>query len=98
MRAIHDLSLTSHAAARMQQRGIRAQALEALLDFGRERHIHFRGREIVYFDKKARARLARSRAVAPAKAGAERFSRTYAILGSDGTVITVGHRFRRIPR
>ena len=90
--------LTRHAAARMQQRGIRAEALEALLDFGRERHIHFRGREIVYFDKKARARLARSRAVAPAKAGAERFSRTYAILGSDGTVITVGHRFRRIPR
>ena len=97
--------LTRHATARMQQRGIRAQALEALLDFGRERHIHFRGREIVYFDKKARARLARSRAVvprsravAPAKAGAERFSRTYAILGSDGTVITVGHRFRRIPR
>ena len=69
--------LTRHATARMQQRGIRAQALEALLDFGRERHIHFRGREIVYFDKKARARLARSRAVAPAKAGAERFSRTY---------------------
>ena len=32
MRAIHDLSLTSHAAARMQQRGIRAQALEALLE------------------------------------------------------------------
>ena len=61
--------LTRHATARMQQRGIRAQALEALLDFGRERHIHFRGREIVYFDKKARARLARSRAVAPAKAG-----------------------------
>ena len=97
--------LTRHATARMQQRGIRAQALEALLDFGCERHIHFRGREIVYFDKKARARLARSkavaprsRAVAPAKAGAERFSRTYAILGSDGTVITVGHRFRRIPR
>jgi len=90
--------LTRHATARMQQRGIRAQALEALLDFGRERHIHFRGREIVYFDKKARARLARSSAVAPAKAGAERFSRTYAILGSDGTVITVGHRFRRIPR
>ena len=88
--------LTRHATARMQQRGIRAQALEALLDFGRERHIHFRGREIVYFDKKARARLAKENAIAAREA--ERFSRTYAILGSDGTVITVGHRFRRIPR
>ena len=88
--------LTRHATARMQQRGIRAQALEALLDFGRERHIHFRGREIVYFDKKARARLAKENAIAAREA--ERFSRTYAILGADGTVITVGHRFRRIPR
>ena len=26
------------------------------------------------------------------------FDKLYAILGSDGTVITVGHRFRRIPR
>ena len=30
-------SITRHAAARMQQRGIRAADLEALLDFGRVR-------------------------------------------------------------
>ena len=39
-------------------------------------------RDLVFFDKRSRARLAN----------------TYAIVGSDGTVITVGHRYRRIPR
>jgi hypothetical protein len=79
----------------MQQRGIRAQALEALLDYGRIAHVD-RGRDIVYFDKKARARLAKSSAAAAREA--DRLSRTYAILGADGTVVTVGHRFRRINR
>ena len=45
--------LTDHARARMQQRGIRPNALEALLDFGREARAA-RGREIIFFDKKAR--------------------------------------------
>jgi hypothetical protein len=95
MRAIHDLSLTEHAAARMQQRGIRAQALEALLDYGHVVHDHHGG-QILFFDKKARARLAKENAAAARET--ERLSRTYAILGSDGAVITVGHRFRRISR
>jgi hypothetical protein len=85
MRQLHGLDLTDHAAARMQQRGIRAQALETLLDYGRVAHVEG-GRDIVYFDKKARAGLDRA------------VTRTYAILASDGTVVTVGHRFRRIPR
>ena len=29
---------------------------------------------------------------------ADRLCRTYAILSSDGDVITVGHRYRRVPR
>ena len=49
-------SLTHHARARMQQRGIRAEAIEALLDFGCARHLHSKGRELVFFDKKARTR------------------------------------------
>ena len=83
-------SLTHHARARMQQRGIRAEAIEALLDFGCAHHLHSKGRELVFFDKKARARLAKANPGAAREAG--RLRRTYAILGSDGTVITVGHR------
>ena len=90
---LHGLELTDHAAARMQQRGIRAQALEVLLDYGRVAHVEG-GRDIVYFDKKARARLAK---VGDSR-DAGHLTRTYAILAPDGTVVTVGHRFRRIPR
>jgi len=79
----------------MQQRGISAEALDALLDFGREQHVD-RGLDIVFFDKKAKKRLAQldakhARAV-------ERLVRTYAILGTNGIVVTVGHRHRRIRR
>ncbi len=77
--------VTRHARARMQQRGIRSEDLEALLDFGREIPAG-RGRDLVFFDKRSRARLE------------ERIGNSYAIIESDGTVITVGHRFRRIPR
>ena len=86
--------VTAHARARMQQRGIRSDALEALLDFGSARHLHSKGRELVFFDKKAKRRLAKASLAAAREA--ERLERTYAILASDGTVITVGHRFRRV--
>ena len=91
------MELTQHARARMQQRGIDAAALDVLLDFGRIIPAGG-GCDIVYFDKRARARLARAGAVAPAKAGADRVCKSYAILASDGSVITVGHRTRRINR
>jgi hypothetical protein len=91
-----DSMLTAHARARMQQRGIRPEALEALLDFGRVRYLRERGREVVYFDKAARRRLLKENPQAAKEA--EKLRRTYAILGSDGGVITVGHRYRKMPR
>jgi hypothetical protein len=91
-----DSILTPHAKVRMQQRGISAAALEALLDFGRVQHLHKRGAEVVYFDKRARARLAKARLVRSAEV--ERLCKSYAVLGSDGIVVTVGHRYQRIPR
>jgi hypothetical protein len=51
--------LSPHAQARMQQRAISAAALERLLDFGTVRQLD-RDKEIVFFDKKAKQRLARS--------------------------------------
>ena len=85
--------LTGHARARMQQRGIGAAALEALLDFGKVEHVAG-GCEIVYFDKAARARLAKQ---SPCLArDTDRLTRTYAVLGSDGAVVTVGRRYRRV--
>jgi hypothetical protein len=87
--------LTPHARARMQQRGIRPEMVEALLDFGRLRYLHQRGKEVIFFDKNAKARLVR---VDPDTAReAEKLVRTYAIMGSNGIVVTVGHRYRRLP-
>jgi hypothetical protein len=115
------MDLTRHARTRMQQRGINAAALDALLAYGRVAPAGD-GCEVVYFDKRTRQRLeratavtrgrataatpargtaatpARGTAVAPAKAGVHRICNTYAIVASDGSVITVGHRTRRIPR
>jgi hypothetical protein len=79
--------LTPYARVRMQQRGIRPEMLEAWLDYGREVHVPG-GRDLVFFDKRACARLA--------KAGIA--CKSYAVLSPDGVVITVGHRYRRIPR
>lgn len=96
-RAVHtSLPLTVHAQARMRQRGIRPEALEALLDFGRARHLHSRGRELLFFDRKARDHLRQADPAAAREIG--RLGRAYAVLGRDGTVITVGHRYKRIPR
>lgn len=87
--------LTQHARARMQQRGISAATLDALLDFGRTARAGG-GCEIVFFDKRARERLARAGVILPSEA--DRLCKSYAIVESDGLVITVGHRYRRIPR
>jgi hypothetical protein len=78
----------------MQQRAIRADALERLLEFGREAFDH-RGCVTLYFDKAARRRLARA---APGDKDVERLARCYAVLAPGGEVITVGHRQRRISR
>lgn len=86
--------LTHHARARMQQRGIGPDALECLLEYGREAFDH-RGGVILYLDKAARRRIAREEGRAPATG--KRLD-LYAVLGDDGRVRTVGHRYRRIPR
>jgi uncharacterized protein DUF4258 len=88
--------LTTHARTRMQQRGISPTALELLLDFGRETHDH-RGCRIVRFDKRSRRRALRV-------LGRERYRRlercfnAYAVVAADDAVLTVGHRYRALPR
>ncbi|MGH7605293.1 MAG: hypothetical protein ACRENK_15020 [Gemmatimonadaceae bacterium] len=87
------IGLTGHARSRMRQRGISAEVLEQLLDFGTVRHLD-RGIEIVFFDKRAKKQLAKAdRALARQ---AHRLFRTYAVLSGNGAVVTVGHRYRRV--
>ncbi len=90
------LRLTNHAHARLQQRGISSQVLEYLLQFGRVTHDHH-GAEIVYFDQQARKRLLRQSGPIEYKALESKLD-AYAVIGSDGAVLTVGHRTKRITR
>ena len=87
--------LSQHAATRMQQRGIPAAALECLLEYGRLQHDH-RGGAIVFFDKAARRRLARD--LKKDSLPREKHLDAYAVIATDGTVTTVGHRYKRIRR
>jgi hypothetical protein len=87
-------ALTSHARARMQQRGIGSDALDVLFSYGREAHDHH-GAVILYMDKAAQKRLAdSSRSLGEVR----RLAGLYAVLSRHGQVLTVGHRTRRIPR
>jgi hypothetical protein len=90
------LTMTHHAQARLQQRGIPHAVVENLLDFGHETHSHH-GSLIIYFDHRARRQLRR-------QVGTDSYKRiepyldAYAVVADTGEVITVGHRIRRINR
>lgn len=88
--------LSAHARARMQQRGITPEALSYLLEYGREVHDHH-GNVTLYFDKAARQRLERDAGDETRKQVGQ-LTRLYAMLASDGEIVTVGHRYRRIIR
>jgi hypothetical protein len=89
-------ALTKHAAVRIRQRGVDAQALECLLAYGSSVHDH-RGAEILLFDKRALRRLERAADRALLKRAADNRA-LYAVWSSDGEVVTVGHRYRRFQR
>ncbi len=90
------LHMTQHAQARMQQRGIPASMVSNLLDYGRETYNH-RGSRVVYFDHRSRKQLLQQLGSASYKK-IETYLDTYAVLGMDGALVTVGHRTRRINR
>ena len=86
--------MTSHAIMRSQQRCLPPLVIDWLHDFGRERH-DGRGATILYFDKHARRSLERSVGRAPVRRMKE-WLNAYAVVSDDGTLVTVGHRYRRI--
>ena len=91
---MENLHYSQHALVRMQQRGIPPVVLECLLDYGKVEHDH-RGGAIVYLNKTARRRLERERGAARVRQLGRRLD-AYAVIAADGTVVTVGHRYRRI--
>lgn len=85
-----------HAARRLQQRGIPKDVRPLLMQFGAHEYDK-RGAKLVYLTQKSRERIRR-------RVGAEHSSRLepvldlYAVVDSDGTVVTECHRTHRINR
>ena len=87
-------SISTHARVRMQQRGISPQALELLLDLGSTAPAPG-GRQVVFVERAERKELGRRAKRIP---GRDRLKRLYAVTDAHGTVVTVGHRYRRLAR
>lgn len=91
-----NIEMTNHAAVRKQQRGISADVLECLLQFGKVCHDNHGG-EVIHFNKRAKQRCRTA-------IGSDRFRRldghldVYAVRGLDGAILTVGHRSKKLPR
>ncbi len=88
--------LTPHAEIRVQQRGLDRQVLDCLTLYGRGEFDHF-GCEIVYFDEAGLDKVARCEPRHVWLKAAES-RRLYAVVNSDGVVVTTGHRYRRVQR
>ena len=86
--------VSRHARRRMQQRGIAQNAVDTLLEYGREHHDHH-GAIVVMLDRTARRRIVLGGAH---NVEVDALRGLYAVVASDGCVCTVGHRTRRLRR
>lgn len=89
-------ALTRHAHIRVQQRGVSRDTLDCLLAYGRHEPDH-KGCSVVTFDGKSLKAIGHfeSRMVSVQASASQNL---YAVVDSDGVVVTTGHRFRRVPR
>lgn len=86
------MKTTNHATARCQQRGVSPFVIDLLLRFGRREHDH-EGAEIVFFDRRAKKEVESYTGGSIGKLNEQMDS--YAVV-SDGCVITVGVRYKKI--
>jgi len=84
---------TEHANARLRQRGIPAELLSLLINYGEE-HYDGHGARVMAFSKRSRDRL---RKAVGTKLYARWESRlnVYAVVSTDEALVTVGHRIHR---
>jgi len=85
--------ISQHARTRMEQRAIPAGVLAILFDYGCYQH-DGQGAEIVHFPREVKSSL-RFNHFHDFTGSIERYKNIYAVI-SNGVLITVGHRYRRI--
>ena len=88
-----DFIASHHAAARLQQRGIPNYVVDTLINFGKVNHDHH-GAEILTFPKAVRQKLRHMLPKSKYIALEPHFD-CYAVL-SEGILVTVGHRTKRM--
>lgn len=93
--ATQPLAFTAHAQARQQQRSIRYQAIEGILDRGRPARL--RGADSYCLDKEGRRRLKEDLGEHGFRA-IERWLDAYVVVADDGRIVTVARRTRRLRR
>lgn len=83
-----------HAVTRAQQRGIPPLIVEWLIAYGEEQPAN-RGARVVYFTKRSRKRIAQDNGdlIVRRLLG---LLNAYAVIASDGQLITCGHRIKKI--
>ncbi|MBX6370198.1 MAG: DUF4258 domain-containing protein [Rhodospirillales bacterium] len=89
------LAFTAHAQARCQQRGIRREAIERILDHGCAARVC--GADSYFLDKMGRRRLRQDLGAHGFRA-IERWLNAYVVVADDGQIITVAQRTRRLRR
>lgn len=91
-----DHVMSQHASTRAQQRAIPPLIIDWLVEYGSSRRDKT-GAEIRYFDHAARKSLGRNVGHQVVDLLGSLLD-TYAVVSTEGTVITVGHRFKRTRR
>ena len=89
-----NVTVSHHTQIRMQQRAITADMLESLLDFGQVK-FNGQGTEILTFPKKVVKHL-KKELNHKVFMKIERHLNLYAIMSSDGELITTGYRTKRL--
>ena len=80
----------------MQQRGVPPLIVEWLVEYGATLY-DYQGDRILYFDKDSRRRIRHDKGSLAVRRFHELFD-SYAVVAKDGTVITVGHAYRKFKR
>lgn len=88
--------IVRHASCRMQQRAIPYLVVDLLHRYGRSaRSDHA---DVLFFDKAAIQRMTRDMGGPRGLKVFERWLKVYAVVGDDGSLITVAHKQRHIRR
>jgi hypothetical protein len=85
---------THHGQARVQQRAVPGLMISLLLQHGASVWRH--GAEVRYVDKQARRKIKSELGGDRSARIIEKWFNSYIVVGSDGVIITVGRRTRRL--